>query len=100
MSCLFASGCDSKCLNLGDLLYLCVCHFCVRLPCWVGIYEYGPDVLFEQQGNIFFGLPNVVLVSARRTLMRVLALVLMLSVCGTNDMLLSYVTPCVVAVLV
>ena len=42
--------------------------------------------------------PNVVLVSARRTLRRVFALVFMLSVCGENLIFLSYVTPSVVGV--
>ena len=44
--------------------------------------------------------PNVVLVRARNTLRRVLVLLFMLSVCWVNDMLLSYVTQSVVAVLV
>ena len=42
--------------------------------------------------------PNVVLVSARRTLRRVFALVFMLSVCGENLIFLSYVTLIVVGV--
>ena len=31
-------------------------YFCVRLLLWVGVCEYGPDVLFVHQGNVFFGL--------------------------------------------
>ena len=44
--------------------------------------------------------PNAVLVSAWRTLNRVLALVLMLSVCGLNGIPLLYFTPSVEVVLV
>ena len=33
-----------------------MCCCCVRLPCWVAVCEYGPDVLFVHQGDIFFGL--------------------------------------------
>ena len=40
--------------------------------------------------------PNVALVSARRTLRRVFALELILSVCGENLIFLSYATPSVV----
>ena len=43
---------------------------------------------------------NVMLLSDRVTLRRVLALVLTLYVCVSNDIPLSYVTPCVVAVMV
>ena len=52
--------------------------------------------------RVMFSLdwPNFVSVSARRTLRRVFALVFMLLVCGMNDMLLSYVTPSVVAMFV
>ena len=28
----------------------------IRLTCCVGVCEYGPDVLFVYQGNVFFGL--------------------------------------------
>jgi len=42
--------------------------------------------------------PNVVLVSARRTLIRVFALVFMLSMWVVNLILLAYVTPSVVDV--
>jgi len=35
-------------------LFVCCC--CVRLPCWVGVCEYRPDVLFVHQGDVFFGL--------------------------------------------
>ena len=66
---------------------------------WVGACKYGPDVLFVHQGNVFLDWPNVVLVSARRTLRRVLALWFMF-MCALNDMPQSYVTPSVVAVVV
>ena len=49
---------------------------------------------------IFFNLRNVVLVNAQRTLRRVVALVSMSAACEMNDMLLSLITPSVVAVLV
>ena len=62
----------------------------------MGVCEYGPGVLFVHQGDVFFALGE--LVSARRTLRRVFALVFMLSVCEVNLIFLSYVTPSVVAV--
>ena len=66
----------------------------------MGVCEYGHDVMFVHQGNLSLVRANVLLVSAWRTLRRILALVFMLPVCVLNDMSLSYVSPSVVGVLV
>ena len=50
------------------------------VPFMVGVCEYGSDVLFVHQGNSSMGWSNGVLVSARRTMRQVLALVSMLFV--------------------
>ena len=53
-----------------------MCYFCVWLPCCAGVCEYELGVLFKYQRNIsFFDWLDAVLLSARRTLRRVLALV-------------------------
>ena len=41
---------------MGELYFLFVCWFCIRLSCWVVACEYGPDILFVHQGDVFLGL--------------------------------------------
>ena len=82
--CLCATGCHSKRNIVCDLQLIYVCFCCVRLLFWEGVCEYGSDVLFVHQGDVFVCLPNVLWVSAQRTLTRAFALVFMLSVCGEN----------------
>ena len=54
--CLRAAGCNSRRIVLGDYYFLYVRFWCVRSPCWVNVFDYGSDVMFVHQGNVFFGL--------------------------------------------
>ena len=83
-----------------------ICSFWMRdsarSGCHAGWLCVGVGLMYCLYTRVMSSLdcPNVVLVSALRTLKRVLALVLMLFVSGLNLILLSYVTPNVVAVVV
>ena len=66
----------------------------------MGVYEYGHDVLFVHQGNVFFGLAECGLFDCSEDIEAGLTLGIMLSVCVLNGIPLSYVTPSLVAVLI
>ena len=54
---LCATGFDliSKRAVLSNLLFFDACFCCSQLLYWMGVCEYGPDVLFVHQCNVCFG---------------------------------------------
>ena len=66
----------------------------------MGLCEFGHDVLFVQRSNVFFRLAKCYVWECSGDIEAVLALVLMLSLCGLNDIPLLYVTTSLVDVLV
>lgn len=97
--CLCTTSCDSK------HSFLSIVSFCMFVSFVSGCYgvlayvSMGLMYCFYTRVKSSLIWPNFVLASGWMTLRRVLALLFMLSVCSMNDILLSYVTPSVVAVL-
>jgi len=96
--CLSATGCESKRNILCDLVYSCV--YCrVQLPCWVGVCEYQPDVLFVHQADVFFDLAECCVSECSEDIEAGFCLsVYVVCVRVESNFFLSYVTPSVVGV--
>ena len=75
-----------------------MCCFCIRLPCWVGVSEYGPYVLFVHQSDVFFGLAECCIGVCSEDIEASLFLCVYVFGVRVESNFLLYVTPSVVGV--